>query len=70
MLLETDSPYMKNRVNTINTQAFIGDVASIVASQFPSNCAVPVKGNHEDLPLVICLVNVCSEFPAEFWPNI
>lgn len=33
MLLETDSPYMKPGGGHINTPAFIGDVATIVASK-------------------------------------
>ena len=33
LLLETDSPYMKPGGGTVNTPAFIGDVASFVASK-------------------------------------
>lgn len=33
ILLETDSPYMRSGGGGINTPAFIGDVASIVASK-------------------------------------
>lgn len=62
ILLETDSPYMRPGGGGINTPAFIGEVASIVASKL----RIPVQ--HLAIEVSAALSSGC--FPTEFMQNI